>query len=85
MLCVSFAAIPAFEADPVGDDDIFCRNWFGLDSFCGRESGKAMEFGGERGRGDDYHLLKINSFEDIWLSSKNISVRTNCECGNDWN
>jgi hypothetical protein len=38
-------------------------NGFGLDIFGGSEGGKAMEFGGERRRRDDYHLLKIKSFE----------------------
>lgn len=65
MFGISFATVTALEADPVGDEDVFCRDGFSLDTFSGSESGKAGEFGGERRRGDDYHLLKINSFENI--------------------
>ena len=44
MFCIPFAAISAFETDPVGDDYVRCRNDFCFYAFSGSNDGETFQF-----------------------------------------
>jgi hypothetical protein len=44
VLGIPFAAIATLETDPVGDDDVFCSDGFGLDTFGGGKGGEFVKF-----------------------------------------